>query len=73
MKTKTISYAYPSSIVATKQGFKKEGCWYLTIEDDKADYNPDGVIFAHKNKSSVLEFASKFTHEWSAYSMHKGQ
>lgn len=31
MQAKLIEYAYPSSTIATKAGYSKTGCWFITL------------------------------------------
>ncbi len=63
MKTKTIEYAYPTSITAKKHGFYKSGCYVVELME-WGKYNE--TIKAFPTWRDALEFAKGLPNEWNA-------
>lgn len=59
--TKSVEYAYPSSISATKFGYADKGCWcYETCSGVK----PPKAIKGFANKSEAMKYAETQPEPW---------
>jgi len=66
MKTKAVSYAYPSSPFANRFGFSKTGCYVVeTLEG----HNPPKGVSGHASPIQALVTADGIDLPWSRYSL----
>ena len=63
MKTKQISYAYPSSIKAERYGYGENGCFVVETSDDER--------FIYEAREGGLESAVRFYFELEDYEPRK--
>lgn len=57
MKSKLVEYAYPSSTHATKQGFGKTGCWFVSLYPSVESCIGGNPIFHAASKEEAVKHA----------------
>jgi hypothetical protein len=71
MKTKAVSYAYPSSPTAEFLGHGKTGCYYLEVVEHDKPRKPCDIrllgVFA--SKADALKEAEAYGYEFSRWSL----
>lgn len=68
---KCLYYAYPSSVIANKMGYSKDGCWYLYVGDEDCAEVCEWIVCAHPTRENVLAHADRYNYPWGNYSMHE--
>lgn len=69
MKTKLIEYAYPSSITATKNGYGKTGCWFVSLYDGQSQFKRVEVLKYFADKQAAINYAESLPNSYNY--MHK--
>ena len=57
MKAKLIEYAYPSSKTATKNGYGKTGCWFVTLYKSDTSLDKTDNLAYFGDKSEAIKYA----------------
>lgn len=69
MESKLIEYAYPTSATATKQGYGKIGCWFVSLYKDENSIQKIKTLKYFVNKEDAETFAQSLPNPYNF--MHK--
>lgn len=72
MITKSLFYAFPTSITAKKLGYYKDGCYFLVIGSEGTPYKDNEIVSHAKDMFDVLDCGTLHYPDtpWGAYSLH---
>lgn len=69
METKLIEYAYPSSITATKNGYGKTGCYFVSLFKNDSSFSRVKILQYFLKKADAFNYAETLPNEYNH--MHK--
>jgi hypothetical protein len=69
MKAKLIEYAYPSSTTATKNGYGKTGCWFVSLYASENETIKCKRLKYFANKQEAINYAESLPYPYNY--MHK--
>ena len=68
-RLKKVSFAYPTSSIASRYGVSEQGCYVVEILEDENDTAPT-ILYVHADKETALKSADNITNlEYSRYSL----
>ncbi len=69
METKLIEYAYPTSTTASKNGYYKTGCWFVSLYKSASAFDRCKILKCFGNKYEAIYYAESLPNPYNL--MHK--